>query len=239
MEKKLLSVIIPVFNEENTIEKVIDTVSIVKLPVGWFCEIVIVDDASTDTTRQILNKYKNIYKVIFRSKNGGKGIALRDGFKEAEGDYILIQDADLEYDPNDYIKLLEPITKGESDIVFGSRILGKNNIPFSRIYFFGGIFLTKVFNLFFGTKLTDVSTCYKVFHKKYIEKIMEFHSNDFVFDFAELTYVLISNGVVLEVPISYNPRSTKNGKKLKVRHGILIFLVLIKLYYKNIVQKFY
>ena len=237
--KNLLSIVIPVFNEENFIEKTIEIVSKISLPEGWSRELIIVDDGSTDKTGQIVDKYKNTHTVIHREKNGGKGVALRDGFKRAKGDYLIIQDADLEYDPNDYFKLLNQIIEKKGDIVFGSRILGKNNVPYSRIYFHGGIFLTKIFNLFFGTKLTDVSTCYKVFHRKYLDEIMKHSSNDFVFDFSELTHSLVIKGLVIEVPISYNPRSSKAGKKLKIKHGIRILGSLLKLYLKDIPKKFH
>lgn len=233
MKKNLLSVVMPVFNEEKTIENIIKRLSEVKLSEEWSFELIIVSDGSFDKTNEILEKYKDIYSIIFREKNGGKGAALRDGFKQAKGDYIIIQDADLEYDPNDYIKLLDPIIKGQNDIVFGSRILGKNNVSYSRVYFFGGVFLGRIFNLFFKTKLTDFATCYKVFHRKYLNDIMKYNSDDFVFDVAEITYSLSSQGIIKEVPISYNPRSNNDGKKLNVKHGIRIFFSLLKLFLRK------
>lgn len=233
-----LSIIIPVFNEKKSIESVIQKVTKVSLPKSWIREIVVVDDGSNDGTGEILKKYNHIFTIITHSKNKGKGAALRSGFNFSTGDYILIQDADLEYDANDYINLLEPIIIGNCDIVFGSRILQKNNVSGRRFYFYGGVFLTKVFNLFFNTKLTDVSTCYKVFNRKYLLSIMEYSSDDFAFDFAELTYSLISEGAVVEVPINYNPRNNKEGKKLKIKHGVRILFVILKLFFKNIYKKF-
>jgi len=223
-----LSIIIPCFNEKQTIAKVLLNVKKVKLPRGWNKEVIVVDDFSTDGTRDDLRGYSNI-KLILREKNGGKGAALKDGFKTANGDYILIQDADLEYDPKDYIRLLKPILKGESEIVFGSRILKKNNVPFSKSYFYGGLLISKIFNLLFGTKLSDVATCYKLFPRYLVPRLIYLPSNDFVFDVIELTHQLIVSDKVIEVPINYKPRSKKEGKKINWRHGIRCLFAILRL----------
>jgi len=237
MKDALLSVVIPVFNEENTIEQIISQVVNVELPNNWKKELIIINDKSTDKTAEILSKYKDVHLVINRAVNGGKGAALRDGFKSAHGDYIIIQDADLEYNPNDYSDLIQPIIDGHSDVVFGSRVLGKNNVSHSFVYFYGGIFLNKIFNLFFGTKLTDFATCYKIFHRKYINTIMKYSSNNFVFDVVEITYVLARDATILEIPISYNPRSVKDGKKIKTKDGIAVFFSIIRIYVNKIFNK--
>jgi glycosyltransferase involved in cell wall biosynthesis len=231
MKQKLLSIIIPVFNEEKTIEKIINIIYDIHLPDGWSREIIIVDDKSTDNTSKILNKYIDNCIIIYKDLNEGKGAALRDGFKVAKGDYIIIQDADLEYDPNDYSKLLEPIINGKSDVVFGSRVLKYNNVSFVQFHFYGGLFLTKIFNFFFNTKLTDLATCYKIFPNKYISGICNFKSNDFVFDVVELSYFLMSKGKILEIPISYKPRTIHQGKKINIKHGKRCFLKIIKLFF--------
>jgi len=223
-----LSIIIPCFNEKQTIAKVLLNVKRVKLPRGWSKEVIVIDDFSTDGTRDDLGGYSNI-KLILREKSGGKGAALKDGFKIASGDYILIQDADLEYDPKDYIGLLKPILKGESEIVFGSRILKKNNVPFSKSYFYGGLLISKIFNLLFGTKLSDIATCYKLFPRYLVPRLIYLPSNDFVFDVIELTHQLIMSDKVIEVPINYKPRSKKEGKKINWRHGIRCLFAILRL----------
>ncbi|PIR70039.1 MAG: glycosyl transferase, partial [Candidatus Niyogibacteria bacterium CG10_big_fil_rev_8_21_14_0_10_42_19] len=211
MEK--LSIIIPVYNEKNTIKSVLDLVR--KSDTGNIKkEIIIVDDFSTDGTREILKNLENEYKIIYHKKNKGKGGALKTGFKEATGDYIIIQDADLEYDPNDYIKLIERVVENKADIVFGSRILRENNVPFSSVYFYGGLAVCKFFNLAFGTKFSDITTCYKLFPRRMVSELLSCPANDFVFDAVELTHVLSRNGKVIEVPIKYEARKRKEGKKL-------------------------
>jgi dolichol-phosphate mannosyltransferase len=233
MTNHLLSVIIPAYNEQDSIELIIEKVSNVSLGDGWAREIIIVNDKSTDKTAEILSKYEKIHTVINRPTNGGKGSALRDGLRVAKGDYVLIQDADSEYDPEDYKKLLAPINEGQSNVVFGSRALGASNVSYSRVYYYGGLMLTKVFNFCFHTHLTDLATCYKVFPKKYVGEIIAQPSNDFTFDVVELSYVLASNERIIEVPISYNARSLKEGKKLNITHGVKCFLKIMKLYFKK------
>ena len=215
-----LSIVIPVYNERVTVKETLERVIAAPLPVDWDREIIIVDDGSTDGTREELKKIGHKARIILRDKNGGKGAALKEGFKAAMGDYILIQDADAEYDPSDYSGLLKPIIDNKTEVVFGSRMLGKNSVPLNRIYFYGGLMVTKIFNLLFGTNLTDVATCYKIFPQKFAQGLVGLPSNDFVFDVVELSFFLLRNSKKInEVPIKYDSRDKGEGKKLNWRHG--------------------
>ena len=167
-----LSIIIPIYNEKNTLLEIISRIE--KSDIGNMTkEIILVDDGSTDGVRNILKKLENKYKVIYQKKNKGKGAAVRAGFKEATGDIVLIQDADLEYNPNEYFQLLKPILDDEADVVYGSRFTG---IGAHRVLFYwhnlGNRFLTTLSNIFTNLNLTDIETCYKVFKKKVIDEIL-------------------------------------------------------------------
>ncbi len=222
-----LSVIIPVYNEVKTLEDIIKRVEAVNIDK----EIIAVDDGSSDGSLDILTRMANEgrIKLIKHDKNSGKGAAIKTGLRAATGDFIIIQDADLEYYPEDYPKLLEPIIGGEADIVFGSRNLGNNSVHISRYYFYGGLLSSKIFNFLFGTKFTDIHTCYKVFPKKLVSQLICLSSDDFVFDAVDLTYQLKNNGRVVEVPINYNARSAKEGKKLNWRHGVKCIIAMLGL----------
>jgi len=223
----LLSVIIPVFNESKTLKQVIDRVGAVDIPK----EIIAVNDGSSDDSLGILKQLADMGQIILvnHEKNMGKGAAIKSSLKVAKGDFIIIQDADLEYYPEDYHKLFEPIFNKKADIVFGSRNLGTNNVPFNRYYFYGGLMLAKIFNLLFGTCFTDIATCYKLFPKSIVAQLIRSPHNDFVFDIVDLTYQLKSNGRIVEVPISYVARSVKEGKKLNWRHGVKCLIAMIGL----------
>jgi len=208
-----LSIIIPVFNKEKTIEAIIQKVESVPLSIEK--EIIVVNDGSFDNTKQVLNKLKEKYNFIFleHQKNKGKGAAIKTGVKKATGDIILIQDADLEYDPNDYPILINPFLRDKTEVIYGSRLLRKNPHS-SKLYTLGGKFLTSVLNLLFETKLTDITTGYKVF-KKGILKKLNLKERRFAFC-EEVTSKLIKNGYkIKEVPIYYRPRGFKKGKKIR------------------------
>ena len=208
---KALSVIIAVYNEKNTILKVLERIR--KVDVGMEKELVIIDGCSTDGTRQLLAGLNDPQvKVILEDKKNGKGFALRRGFAEARGEIILIQDADLEIDPFDYPRLLAPIISGEAAVVYCSRFLngrGKANL----ISYIGNKLVTLAANMLYGGRLSDIETCYKVFRPQVIRGL-EFQCNGFDFD-AEFTVRILKKGCrIIEVPVVYNPRTRKDGKKL-------------------------
>jgi len=210
----LLSVVIPVYNEEATIARVISRVA--ALPLNL--EIVVIDDCSTDGTREVLSLLSGIdsVNVIFKDVNAGKGAAIRTGFEVASGDFLVIQDADLEYDPRDIPQLIQPLLRGEADIVYGSRFIGDEVQDESWIHRLGNAVLTGASNLFSGLKLTDMETCYKAFSKQAIRGI-EIDQDRFGIE-PELTAKLARRGFkFVEVPISYDSRGYDEGKKIGFR----------------------
>jgi len=227
MTEKMLSVAMPVYNEKNTIHKIIDKV----LSLGMVKELVIVDDGSTDGTVEILkgSKFDDRVKVIFHEKNMGKGAAVRTAFKNVSGDVVAIQDADLEYDPNEFIEMIKPINAGVADVVYGSRLSGGKP---QRVYMFwhrvGNGFLTFLTNILFNSTLSDMETCYKMFRKDVIKDI-KIRSNDFSME-PELTAKILKNKSlrVYEIPISYYGRSYAEGKKISWKHGFGAILTLLK-----------
>jgi glycosyltransferase involved in cell wall biosynthesis len=220
-----LSVVIPVFNEANTILDVINQVRMVPIAEK---EIVIVDDGSTDGTRKVLESIKGEdVKVILHLRNRGKGAALRTGFQEATGDYIVVQDADLEYDPMDFVAMFERLTLGDADILYGSRFLRANAYSHWK-YRLANIILTQWANLLYGSRLTDAYTCYKMFPRELLDSL-ELKSNRFEIE-AELTAKLLKSGKkIIEVPVSYNPRSVLEGKKIRTSDGFLGIWTLAKI----------
>jgi glycosyltransferase involved in cell wall biosynthesis len=224
-----VSIIIPVFNEEKTIEEIIKKIE--KVPLSIKKEIIIVNDGSFDNTKKILEQLKEKFDFILIShqKNQGKGAAIRTGLSLATGDFILIQDADLEYSPGDYPVLLEPLLKNETEVVYGSRNILENP-RFSIFYFWGGQFLTTIFNRLFKTKLTDINTGYKVFRKD-VFKHIKLREDDFAFC-EEITCKVIKSGYkIKEVPIHYSPRNFREGKKIRWwRDGFRGLYVIIKYY---------
>ena len=220
-----LSVIIPVYNEKNTIEEIIHRV--LNVEIGLEKEIIIVDDCSQDGTREILEglNQPNI-KVYFHSKNQGKGAALQTGFSKAEGDIILIQDADLEYDPREYPILLEPILDGRADAVYGSRFLGGPHRVLFFWHYIGNRFLTTFSNMLSNLNLTDMETCYKAFKRETLNKITV-KSKRFGFEPEITTKLAKLKCKIYEVPISYSGRDYNEGKKVGWKDGIAaIFHIL-------------
>lgn len=226
-----LSIIIPVYNEKNTIEEIISRVQAAE--VGLEKEIIVVDDGSEDGTRQILDNLNqpNI-KTYIQPKNQGKGAALRTGFSMAEGDIILIQDADLEYDPKDYPKLLEPLLDGRADVVYGSRFLGG---PHRVLYFWhyvGNRIITTLANMFANLNLNDMETCYKVFKRELLNKIT-LKSKRFGIE-PEITIKFAKlKCKIYEVPISYSGRDYTEGKKIGWKDGVAAIFHIIRFKFFN------
>jgi len=224
MNQPLLSVIMPVYNERETLPEILARVRAVDLRK----EIVVVDDGSTDGTREVLREeeQKGDLKVLYHEVNKGKGAAVRTGLEHASGDFIIIQDADLEYDPRDYHKLLKPLLEGQAKVVYGSRFM-----EFGKTMFFlqalGNRMVTLVTNLLYGTALSDMETCYKVFRAEVIKSI-PLRSRRFELE-PEITAKLLKRGYrIHEVPISYQGREYHEGKKLTWRDGITALWILIK-----------
>jgi len=221
-----LSIVIPVYNEKNTIERIVDLVLGVE---GIDKEIVVVDDGSTDGTVDILKKigekYQNI-KIVIKGENRGKGHTLKVGFKETTGDYVIIQDADLEYDPQDYKKLLRALGEEKVDVIYGSRFSGSYE-KMSTLHYFGNKILTLITNIFFGVMLTDMETCYKLVPGDFIRSI-DIKSERFDFE-PEITAKILKSGLkIKEVPISYKGRAFSEGKKITWRDGFNAVYTLIK-----------
>ena len=222
----ILSVVIPVYNEKNTILDVLNKVNSVRLE-GVKKEIIIVDDFSQDGTRDFLCKLKdNNTRIFYHEKNKGKGYAVRTGLKHAGGDIIIIQDGDLEYDPNDYKKLIKPILSGESRVVYGSRFLGKHN-PRYKFLYIGNRFLSFLTSLLYFAKITDMETCYKMFTKDVLSKI-KLRSKRFDFEPEITAKILKTRHKIKEVPIWYKCRDFKEGKKIGWKDGLQAVYYLLK-----------
>lgn len=225
---KSIDIIVPVYNEEKTLEAVIK-----RLEEAEFCSlkkrIIFVDDASCDNSSKILSKYKN-HTVISHEKNLGKGAAVATGIKNASADIVVIQDADLEYNPNDYSRLLPLLINDEADVVYGSRL--KDNSckkSFMFLSLFANKFLTALTNILYGTKLTDMETCYKAFKRECI-KDFEIKAKKFEFE-PEITAKIVKNKLRLkEVPVSYNARKYKEGKKVGAKDALQAIFTLF--YYR-------
>ena len=217
---KKLSIIIPAYNERNTLKEILRRVEKVKLIGGLDKEIIIVDDASVDGTAEIINSLAGSYIVITHNSNQGKGASVIDGFKRSTGDIVVIQDADLEYNPENLNDLLNPILDGRADVVYGSRFV--TNQPHRAIYFWhylGNIFITFLSNLFTNLNLTDMETCYKMFTRKVIDDIApKLKSRRFGIE-PEIT-ARVKKYRVYEVGISYSGRTYKEGKKISWTDGV-------------------
>jgi dolichol-phosphate mannosyltransferase len=233
-----LSIIIPAYNEEKTINELISRVTKVKLPKGITKEIIVVNDASKDSTKLKVQRAKlelklPDLKLVNQTINQGKGAALATGFKHATGDIILIQDADLEYDPEDYPKLIAPIISGKSKVVYGSRLkhyplrlFGSKKTPLV-LHYLGNKFLTFVTRVLYGKEVTDMETCYKVFTKEVIKPIT-IESKRFDFE-PEITAKILKKGYkIYEVPIKVSPRGYEEGKKITWKDGFMAVWTLIK-----------
>jgi dolichol-phosphate mannosyltransferase len=228
----LLSVVIPAYNEINTIKDILEKVKSIKIPK----EVVVIDDGSTDGTREFLKKLKDKeVRVFFNKANKGKSYSVRIGIKEAKGEIIIIQDADLEYDPEDYYKLVKPIQEGRTKVVYGTRFPERKGHPsllhpyqkLSNSFYFGNKILTMMSNILYGANITDEPTCYKVFDAKVL-KSLKLNSERFEFC-PEVTAKVRKKGhKILEVPIKYYPRSVEEGKKINWKDGLEAVWTLIK-----------
>lgn len=222
-----LSVVIPVYNEKKTIEQIIESVRSV---TGIDKEIVVVDDFSTDGTRSILSgiatKYPEV-KVYFKEFNSGKGATLREAFSHTTGDLVIVQDADLEYDPKDYSVLVEAYNKsGGKTVIYGSRFSGTYQ-DMTSLHYHGNKVLTMITNFLFGTSLTDMETCYKLLPGSFAREV-KIISNRFNFE-PEITAKILKSGFkIIEVPITYKGRSFSEGKKITWRDGISALYTLIR-----------
>jgi glycosyltransferase involved in cell wall biosynthesis len=229
-----ISIVIPVYNEEHTVQKLVGLVVNAPLPPGVRREIICVNDCSKDGTGRKLDELPKLFpetefQIVHKPVNEGKGAALRDGFKRASGDVVLIQDADLEYDPHDYPKLLKPIVDGKADVVYGSRFIGE---PHRVLYYWhtlGNKFLTEFSNMFTNLNLTDMEVCYKVFRKSVLDRI-DIKCNRFGFE-PEITAKIAKQRPrlrIYEVGVAYYGRSYEEGKKITWKDGIKAILTIIR-----------
>ncbi len=220
-----LSVIIPVYNEEKTILSILNKVQALDIIKK---EIIIVNDGSNDNTKNILEKIKNKnVKIFHHIKNQGKGAAIRTGITKTTGDIIIIQDADLEYDPTDYGKLLSPMINKGASVVYGTRMLSLSKKDMQTMHYFGNRFLTFITNVLYGSKISDMETCYKVFKSEVIKNI-NLRATGFDFE-PEITAKLLKKEYkIYEVPIKFKPRSFTEGKKITWFDGLKAVYYLIK-----------
>lgn len=228
-----LSIIIPVYNEKKTILELIRNVVAVDFPYNY--EIIIIDDGSNDGTEKIIRNLETAdfanagipIKTFFFSQNQGKGASLRYAFQKAQGEIIVVQDADLEYNPQDILKLVQPILENKAKVVYGSRALVETCRSSHYLFYFGNKLISFLFWLFYQSKITDPTTCYKVFKKDIIANHI-FHLKGFDFE-SELTSKFLKSGEqILELPISYHGRSFQEGKKINWRDGFRAIKALIK-----------
>ena len=224
LESPLLSVVMPCFNERGTIEQIIGRVLAVPMRV----ELIVVDDCSTDGTRETLQalQARHGFTLLLQPRNQGKGAALRRGFAAVSGDIVVIQDADLEYSPEEFPELVEFIVDGRADVVYGSRFLGRHRV-FLFTHYLGNRFLTLLTNVLYNTMLTDMETCYKVMRREVVDGL-QLRSNGFGIE-PEMTAKIFKRGYrVYEVPITYDGRSYEEGKKIGWKDGVVALWVLIR-----------
>ena len=220
-----LSVIIPVYNEAKTIQEIIRRVE----ATGLAGEIIAVDDGSTDGSRDLLAQMDGVgnLRVVYHERNQGKGRAVRTGIENSHGDLLLIQDADLEYDPREYPLLLRPVHEGIADVVYGSRFLGAGRRPVLFWNMVANKILTLVTNVLYNNILTDMETCYKLFRRQVVQN-MTLRSRGFDFEPEFTAKILKSKARIYEVPISFNPRDYAEGKKIKTKDAFIALWTLIK-----------
>lgn len=230
----VLSIVIPAFNEEKTIISILEKVRNCRLPDGIEKEIIVIDDCSKDSTASLVREYREKYpevniKLIVHAENRGKGAAIRNGIRLAEGDYLIIQDADLEYDPDEYTEMLQPVLNGVADVVYGSRFMGGKP---HRILFFwhsiGNRFLTFISNMFTNLNLTDMETCYKLFRMEIIKSI-QLKEDRFGFEPEVTAKVSRIPGIrIYEIGISYYGRQYQEGKKINWKDGLRALYCILK-----------
>lgn len=222
---KTLSIIIPVYNEANTVDVLLESVFAQKL-ADWKKEVIVVDDGSTDGTKGKLKVWEERCTVIYQTENQGKGAAVTSGLRHATGDVVLIQDADLEYNPKDYPVLLDPLKDSRVNVVYGSRFLGPH-LSTMFVYSLGNKFVTFMTNILFNTNITDMETGYKVFRRNLLDGVT-IHARRFDFEPA-ITVAFLKRGYqIYEVPITYFGRKFSEGKKLTWRDGVIALWTLIK-----------
>jgi glycosyltransferase involved in cell wall biosynthesis len=227
-----LSVVVPVFNERNTLVEIVRRMRAVTLPEGVEREIIVVDDGSDDGTRDVLRQIgDSTVRVIAHEHNRGKGAAVRTGFEVATGEFVLVQDADLEYDPEDWPRLLNPIIRGRARVVYGSRFTGeRRNMLF--LHWIGNRFLSLTTNVLYNTTLSDMETCYKLIDRQLLEEL-ELTADRFDIE-PEITAKILKRGVrIYEVPISYAGREFEEGKKITWRDGFAALWTLVKYRFRD------
>jgi glycosyltransferase involved in cell wall biosynthesis len=227
-----LSVVVPVYNERNTLVEVVRRMRAVQLPDGIETEIIVVDDGSTDGTRDVLKQLgDSTVRVVLHTVNRGKGAAVRTGFEHVSGDYVLIQDADLEYDPEDWPRLVNPVLRGKARVVYGSRFTGeRRNMLF--LHWVGNRFLSFATNVLYNTTLSDMETCYKLIDRELLQT-MRLRSDRFDIE-PEITAKILKRGErIYEVPISYTGREFDEGKKITWRDGVTALATLVKYRFRD------
>ncbi|RHJ94202.1 glycosyltransferase family 2 protein [Parabacteroides bouchesdurhonensis] len=236
-QHKILSIIIPSYNEERTILQLLDKLLKIQLIENIHKEIIIVDDGSKDSTKELVGNYISTHpteniQLIQHTKNQGKGMAIRTGITKISGDFVIIQDADLEYEPEDYNLLLPELLYNQAKVVYGSRFLMKENKHSYQSFYLGGLLVTTVTNLLFAQHLTDEPTCYKAFNSEFLKSIPLKCTG---FEFCpEVTAKVAKRGIkIKEIPIHYYPRSVDEGKKIRWTDGVEAIWVLIKYRFTN------